>query len=471
MAIYRSTISVLYHALPLVSDVGTTCLKSIKMDLIRNISRVSRPLLNEVIPCLRDISEILQDSKPLTSLTISCLENIRKMEGVDLQDSAAHEAVQKAMRLLNIAGMCGKHCNFDAELESFRMRCAGWSGNSIAEFMISTFTFFSSSMQPMSVREAALDAICMVCYSWPEHFASATVHIQFKEVFEKDENSLLEIVLKSFKEFFLAIEEHSKVYEDGSNKLGDVAGSGIDRAAAFIRQRFCKYVMEIALATQDDLGLLAVEVLASMNRQGIIHPKECAAICIALETSQNREIAELSFSMHQILHSKFNDIMQRQYLRAVYAAHKYQRVVVRNLRGATCDPYLSVLHRMVEVLNTGKVRTRKKLYQDLCAETDLDLSQTSGLDMPQYLQRSLFILENLAFFEYASVDELDATTTAMEKVFARAARVVTHAIETEVLGKSLPPNKSEGINPHRLCVLAAFSAVLSSIRDTKIYLR
>jgi cohesin loading factor subunit SCC2 len=48
---------------------------------------------------------------------------------------------------------------------------------------------------------------------------------------------------------------------------------------------------------------------------------------------------------------------------------------------------------------------RKKLYEDLCAETDLDLSQTSGLDMPQYLQRSLFILENLAFFEYASVDE------------------------------------------------------------------
>jgi hypothetical protein len=53
------------------------------------------------------------------------------------------------------------------------------------------------------------------------------------------------------------------------------------------------------------------------------------------------------------------------------------------------------LHRTVEVLNTAKVKTRKKLYEDLCAETDLDLSQTSGLDMPRYLRRSLFIIENL----------------------------------------------------------------------------
>jgi cohesin loading factor subunit SCC2 len=226
MAIYRSTISVLYHALPLLPNVGIICLRSIKNNLIRHISRVSRPVLNEVIPCLRAISEILQDNKPLTSLTISCLENIQKMESVDLQDPAAHEAVQKTMRLLNIAGMCGKHCNFEAELESFRMRCAGWSGNSIAEFMISTFTLFSSSRQPISVREAALDAICMVCYSWPENFTSAMVHRQFKEVFEKDENSLLEIVLKSFKEFFIAIEKHSEVYEGGRNKLRDVAESG-----------------------------------------------------------------------------------------------------------------------------------------------------------------------------------------------------------------------------------------------------
>ncbi|OBT59896.1 hypothetical protein VE03_10713 [Pseudogymnoascus sp. 23342-1-I1] len=236
-------------------------------------------------------------------------------------------------------------------------------------------------------------------------------------------------------------------------------------------QRFCKYVMETALATQGDQGLLALEVLASMNQQGIIHPKKCAAICVALGTSQNREIAELSFSMLRILHSKFEAIMRRQYIRAVRAAYEYRRDVVRNLRGATCDPYLSVLHRMVEVLNTGSVRTRKNLYKDLCAETDLDLSQTSGLDMSQYLQRSLFILENLAFFEYASVDELDATTMAMERVFARASPLVTHAIETEVLGGTLLADKSEGISPRRLCVLAASSAVLSSIRDTITYLR
>jgi hypothetical protein len=54
-------------------------------------------------------------------------------------------------------------------------------------------------------------------------------------------------------------------------------------------------------------------------------------------------------------------------------------------------------------------------------------------------------MENLAFFEYVSVDELDATTMAMENIFARASVVVTDAIETEVLGRTLLADESEGI--------------------------
>lgn len=102
--------------------------------------------------------------------------------------------------------------------------------------------------------------------------------------------------------------------------------------------------------------------------------------------------------MYQTLHYNFETIIEKEYMRAVDVASEYQRDVVRNVRGATCDPYLSILHRMMKVTKTCGTKDRKKFYKSLCARIDLDLSQTSSLDLPQYLQRSQFILENIAFF-------------------------------------------------------------------------
>jgi hypothetical protein len=62
--------------------------------------------------------------------------------------------------------------------------------------------------------------------------------------------------------------------------------------------------------------------------------------------------------------------------------------------------------------------------------------------MAQYLQRSLFILENLTFFEYASVDELDATTMAMEKVFATGSNAL-YGNKSQGTGKGKNPSKDK----------------------------
>ena len=473
MIVYRCAVSILYRALPLVSNVDPTLLRSIRANLIQQVTRFNRPILSEVIPCLRTISEILQDNKPLTNLTLSCLENSRNMADIQLHDPTQPEAVRRIKKLLLIAGICGRHCNFEAQLEHLKTRFQDWEGQSVSGFMIGTFSLFSSSEQPMDVRETAFDAICMVCQMWPQHFTSSVVTALFVEVFE-EKNSVLEIIiLQAFKEFLLAEEQNQKISNVMTAKLDHIGSSQRDGVAAFIAQRFMsnrKDVVRIALATQDDQALLATEVLASMNRQGLLHPKECTHICIALETSQNRRIADLSFSIHQILHSKYETIIEKEYMRAVDVAYEYQRDVAGNVRGATCDPYLSILHRMMEVTKTGKIKGRKKFYENLCARIDLDLSQISRLELPQYLQRSQFILENIAFFEYASTEELKAALIAMENVFTRSGVIVVDAIKSEILGRMSSVEESGQNDPNRLQMLAAFSTVLSSLWDTKTYL-
>ncbi|KAH6668494.1 sister chromatid cohesion C-terminus-domain-containing protein [Halenospora varia] len=472
MIIYRSVISILYHTLPYVLDVDQELLRSMGTGIIKQITRFTRAILNEVIPCLWTISKILQDNKPLTTLALSCLEHIRNMVYLRFHDPAKQEAVRKVKKLLLIAGMCGRYCHFETQLEHFQMRFKHC--HSVYEFMIGTFSLFSSSPQPVDLRKAALDAICMVCQVRPKYFTSSVVTTLFEETF-KEKNSLLEtVILQAFKEFFLAEEQHSEVINRVATKLDHIGGSELDGVAAFITQKFAsnrKDLMRIALATQGDQALLATEVLASMARQGLLHPKECAQICIALETSQNRKIAELSFITHQTLHQKFESIIKDDHLRAVEVAYEYQRDVVHNVRGATCDPYLSILHRMMEVTKSGRIKGRKEFFEGLCARIEPDLSKSSGIDVPQYLQRSQFILENIAFFEYASAEELNATVFAMEKVFTRAGIAVVDAIETELLGQTTPIAESGNIDSNRLWTLAASSTTLSGLWDAMTYLR
>ena len=47
-----------------------------------------------------------------------------------------------------------------------------------------------------------------------------------------------------------------------------------DSASALITQHFIKDIVAIALASQDGSALTATEVIASIKRQGLAHPKE-----------------------------------------------------------------------------------------------------------------------------------------------------------------------------------------------------
>jgi cohesin loading factor subunit SCC2 len=484
--VYRCVISILRRTLPLISDVDQEFLRSTSIVLIKQITLFQRAILNEVIPCLWAIGEKLEDNEPLTNLALSCLEYIRSKVNLRFHDPINQETVRKVKKLLLIAGICGRHCHFQPK--RFQMKFAVC--HSVSEFMIGTFLLFSSSGQPMGLREAALYAICRICQVQPEHFTSSVITTLFEQAFEERNSQLETVILHAFKELLIAEEQHSKVSSRMTasvDHIGD-SDSQIDGVAAFITQKYVsdrKDLMRIVLATQGDQALLAVEVLSSMTRQGLLHPKDCAQVFIALGTSQNVKIAELSFSMLEALHRRFGSIIENKYLQAVDITYEYQRDVVGNVRGATCDPYRSILHRMMEVTRTGGIKDRAKFFKGLCARLEPDPFQRSWIDLEQYLQRSRFILDNMAYFRYASVEELNAAIAAMktvfakagiivvdtiEDVFAKAGIAVVDTIETELLGQTTPLEESGTVNMDRLRTLAVFSTVLSGIWDAETYL-
>jgi cohesin loading factor subunit SCC2 len=302
------------------------------------------------------------------------------------------------------------------------------------------------------------------------------------------------MVMRSFKEFLLLEEKRSDPGADaivgaGADTpatLGVMGGTQHDGVATEIAQKFLKDITRIALATQDEHALLATEILTSINRQGMNHPKECGPALVALETSQNPSIADLAFREHRSLHEKHETILEKEYMRAVQYAYSYQRDVVKDTRGAKTNPYTAKLYLMIDVLKISKVKTRKRFFESLCNRIDFDpakLDVSNG--PPPHFDFSRFVIENMAFFEYQSIDELLVAIVAMEKIVAGTGTTVAHAIETEIfqvrLEQSLQPMMVDGeepplghdpiVDPARLRQLTAASMILSGLWEARTYLR
>ncbi|KAG4442368.1 hypothetical protein IFR05_002146 [Cadophora sp. M221] len=487
LQIYRSVIIIFRHVLSHLSKAHNNFLAAIRKELLLAVSRVGKSILDDVIACLWIISGVLGDYRQLTVLVMSSLDGISRMKNLKLTD--LH--VRKLARLLSIAGMCGKHCDFDPHASDFRKKFPSWKDDSVSKLMADTFAPFASPSQPLEVRKAALDAIGMVCQSWPKNFSSANIYTSFLTAFDEKESALESIILRSFKDFLLLEEKRSEAGKEGvpgagvdsTAKLGVMGGGQGDGIAIGIAQRFLPYIVRIALSRQDDQGLLAAEVVASIARQGLVHPKETGSCLIALETSQNQKIAEVAVKEHRALHEKHETILEKEYMRAVQLAYIYQRDIVQNTHGATLNPYASKLALMMDVLKISKVKNRKRFYDNLCARIEFDPAKMDIVnELPHHLEFSQFIIENIAFFEYQTVDELLSTITAMEKVVAALGTGIAHSIESEIFHVSLDQpsqvdeyGQSQPVQPTvdqlRLQQLTASSMMLSSLWEARTYLR
>lgn len=490
MVIFRSIVIIYRHVLPNLSVAYSGFLVATRSSLMSTITRFPSRIVEDVVACLWIISEVLDDLRHLTTVTISSLKNIRQFDNTNFADPANATPMKKACKLLGIVGIVGKYCDLDGQYDSIKASFPNWRNKSVSTLMTDTFAPFALAGQPLELRKAALEAIGMVCQSWPKNFANANIKTTCKEVFQSETAVLETIIMKAFKDFLLREEKRSEVGSDGlpggasdpSAKLGVMGGGHGDGIALGLAQEFLDFIKAIAIRSLDDQALLATEVIASITRQGLVHPKECGPTMIALETSSNPRIAEVAFQEHKSAHEKHETILEKEYMTAVKMAYVYQRDVVGDTHGATLNPFVSKLHMMIDVLKISKPKNRKRFYDNLCSRLEFPAKMDIVQDLPHHLEFSQFIIENMAFFEYATMDELFSAVSAMDRVVNSTGTAIQHAIETEIFHVSLdqPSQVDENgvshpvqptTDPMRLTELTASSMMLSNLWATRTYLR
>ena len=495
--LFRSIVIIFRCVLPVLSTIQQSLLQNIQNALLQSVSRLGKGELNEVAECLWTINGTLKNPEKLIKLIATVLTHLRRFEtgAIEFADAKQKENLGRVRKYIRIAGCFGKHCDFESYEKTFESSLDWWKGGSVAGLIVQSVNPFTSSNQPLSLRAEAFDSIGLVCQSWPYQFTQERISNAFQDVLRNGEPELQIIVLSNFRDFFARVDRQAE--EKGEDAVagpelpaggklgGSMTANDGDGASALIAQRFLKDVLNIALASQGNSALTATEVIASINRQGLVHPKESGPALVALETSTNPAIADVAVQEHRLLHQQHESMFEREYMRAIQEAFRYQKDVVGDTLGYTTQPYASKLCATFDIIKTSKAKYQKKFLSNLCSRIDFDISRT---DLSNVLPFSRFLTENLAFFEYSRLDELLHTISCMEKIVADTGSGIAHSISTEIFHitvepvpdaspQNAPPNQGPNdgtggtMDPPRLRQLTTASVILSSLWEARTYLR
>lgn len=437
LKVYRNTVIIIRSTLPHIPNFSSTTIVETQSVLMKSVAKLHKTELKEVAACLWKLTGMLNNFDKLVAVTRSSLDRINKQVKDDFATDSV--AAKQVSRLLAIAGNFVNAFDLDAHLDMFKQTFPNFKGKSVANLAIDIICPLTSPKQSLAMREIALENICLMCEAWPTQYQRADVCRAIELVFASKEPTLELVLVKAFDDFFRPVEKRKdekekpqvKGVEAGAERIGNTyVATDRDGASTSIAQRFLPEVIRIALNSEGDVALISAQVVASINRSGLVHPKESAPCLVALETSPIAQIASIAFEEHRTLFSKHESMYEKENMRAIVQAFSYQHDIVKNTLGYTGIPPVAKLHYFWEVMKVSSAKTRKKFLANICTRLDFEPTKidTSG-DAPHQMDFSRFCAENLAFFDYTRLDDVMQLVASLEKVVTSTGAGVAHGIE------------------------------------------
>lgn len=285
LQLFRSVIRIYRFALSVLTSRQGSFLQSVQSSLLKNLTRLPGTELNEVVSCLWTITNILKSPGRLIVVTRSCLANVTNSK---IKQQYEPTEGRRLLRTLHILGLLGHYCDFEEQASEFKPHFPKWDGKSVSGLTTDTITpFCAEDIEPL-VRKAAIESLGRVCQTHPPHFLKSKVLEIFDQVFKEQDKECTTLILDSFKGFLMLEESRSEFAmsdNSGKDKKGTQAeepgrltqaayANQNDGVSTTLAQKYMKDIIEISKRSQDSYALLAIEVIASILRQGLVHPKE-----------------------------------------------------------------------------------------------------------------------------------------------------------------------------------------------------
>ncbi|OQU94189.1 hypothetical protein CLAIMM_00583 isoform 2 [Cladophialophora immunda] len=455
---FKSVVAIFRLVLPHLSSTQAPLLQEVQMDLLRAGHKLlQREVVEEVMSCLRSIDGVLHDTIKIVRYTVSLIRNVlpAKIPQKSLEQETNLEEL-KPIRYRNtclrLLGAVGKHIDLERFGGEFRKTFPAYKGGSVAGFIADCIWENTLKSYGTETRVRALESLGLVCQAWPGQFNKRCVRETFFEVLDgtsfsglnKSDVERMQItVLEVFQELYgkrAAVKEDAKKGEgDGEiqalkNIGGDSKTREDDSAISTITNDLVDHLLRIAMSQTGTQALLAAQTLASIDHQGMTHPKQSTSAFVALETSTDSQVARVARIAHENLHQQHESVCEREYINAVFAAFRYQHEVFKDPQGGVVPGYTAKLAPAFAIISTSGSKYVKKFISNLVSKLNTEYSKLSVAENepPEHLLFVLFVTQNLAFFEYKKMDELLHTVLQLELAFSRNGGETAQAIETHL---------------------------------------
>ena len=438
LPLFRSVIGIFRHVLPRLSISHQTLLRDIQGDLMRSITKLARRIeLDEVMSCLRTIDGVLGSNIRFVRLLGSIVSQI------------GSPAVNDSMRtrLIRIGGALGKHIDLDqlpvdGAIPSFR-------GGSVAGFLTDIIYPYAAKNETESLQLVALESLGGICQAWPAQFNKTHIRKLFQSALAcgdaqaqvRGSSRAQGIVLTVFEELYSSLavikdepdeDEEATIETQDLKKMGGSKKAQDDNSAlTTMANHIFPQIARIALSEEDERALLSVRFLSSVALRGMFHPKDYAHVFLALETSSDPEIRAAAEKAHQLSHQHHESHWEREYVNAVRQAFLYQQKHSEDPSGTRQGE--AKLASCFNVVNSSGSKYVKKFISNLISKLSTDFTKLDiSKPIPDHVLFVRFVAQNIAFFDYAKVDDLLHTVLQLELLFGKNGSEISQAIEANI---------------------------------------
>ncbi|KAF1839498.1 hypothetical protein BDW02DRAFT_635774 [Decorospora gaudefroyi] len=454
VALVRPTVVVFRHVLPTLPLLQHAFAEEIRASLMRNVPKLassvsrgwttSRETLLDVVHCLWAISGMPNmdpDKIFVTVCSVICQLRPLMASTQDQTDTMRN----KILSYLVLLGAFGEVCSLDKHAESFMAKLHNAISKSPALkqqmesvldrnnpppslLLLNIVRPFTMQTWGLDIREQALQSMGGICQQSAEHFMRGEIERVVKLVFINEGNeSLRRIALSFFRQYFSIAERRS---ETGAQiAVGEGAANGTarletsyavttaDGVTLHLAQKFLSEFVDTALKNNNELALIATNIIVSVSRQGLAHPKACGPPLAALGTSPNRSVAQVAGDEFKRVHEKNESYLEKEYMQAIHLAFKYQLDVFNDSHGMVEATHSPKLARLFEAVKAGKKANLKTFINNFCKEVDFDLSKLDAhRAIPEKLLFARFCLENLGLLDFPHQEEIAVFLNAVEAI-------------------------------------------------------
>ncbi|PWN20858.1 hypothetical protein BCV69DRAFT_283065 [Microstroma glucosiphilum] len=227
---------------------------------------------------------------------------------------------------------------------------------------------------------------------------------------------------------------------DMSELVGNTDNFADSGVSSILVQRYLDPILNAAVAVgQPGLQRPAMEILKFIIMQGLCHPLQCMPTLISLETTTDSRIANRALQLHEHLASKHGSILAARYGELIKSSFEFQwslhqpTASQQDLRGYRIDAVTGLTHALLHPwysLLKDKRQTRLDFLKAMSKFLDLDTSSDACTDEQVLLSR--YIADNLAVFEYKTLEEVLVVIADLKKILAVSGAQVKYLAEEYV---------------------------------------